>query len=164
MTKTLEHVIPILVQIEENFSRLYSNVASIDGQYNPQLKTAALVLARQEMEHADYYRKLLVTLGGTEISIGDVLYYRIKNVLEEFKKGIQRKNHDTIEELLLYAIGFENRNGDVLRAIKNNVVADSEGALQLIELMDDLIKAEELHAKTLENFLPKKDRGQSREE
>ncbi len=155
MTKTVEHILPMLIQIEENFSRLYHNVATIDGQYNTQLKTAAMVLVRQEKEHADYYRGLLDQFKGSDITIDEGLYYNIKSVLSEFKKGIQRKNHDSIESLLRYAIGFENRNGDVLRAIRNNIKGQDEASIQLISLIDNLIKAEAAHSKTLELFLPK---------
>ncbi len=59
MSRQIFKLVDLLMQIEENFSRLYNNIACLDGTYAPQIKTAAKVLSRQEANHAQKYKELL---------------------------------------------------------------------------------------------------------
>lgn len=150
MAHSLITLIPLLIQIEENFSRLYSNIAHIDGQYNPKLKTVAMVLSRQEKVHASNYSHLTHIYKAEDMIISQEIYEEIREVLIDFKKTIQREDFQNLTELLTFAIECEKKTGEILQNI---------GELDLPEklksFVDDLIKAEYNHAKSLQQFLPK---------
>lgn len=155
MSKTVEHVIPMLAQIEDNFATLYKNIATIDGQYKGQVKTAAQVLSRQEAEHAKYYRELLEEYRGMNVVVDDQLFNKIRIILNDFKNSIQRANTTNVKSFILYSIEFEKRNGEILVEIKEQITGDNEDAKKFANVLDQLIKAEENHVLMLENFLPK---------
>lgn len=148
MSKSLFQIIPLLIKIEENFSRLYSNVASIEGQYNPSLRSAALVLSRQERDHAQKYRDLQNSLNPKDLEVEDGVYNAILAQVNTFMHSMQKENFKEPSDFLHYAIMCEKKTGDLLRSIK---------LLQLTpevdELIDELIVAEDSHSSALAQFL-----------
>ncbi len=153
--KTVRELIPLLIQTEEAFSRLYNNIASIDGQYNPKVKTAASVLARQEGEHAKFYRSIMESEEyDINVEVDDSVFEHARRSLFDFKDSIMYEGHSSTDELLKYAIAYERTNEDVLRKIKGSL-EKTEGNESLITLFNNLISAECQHSSTLEGFIKK---------
>lgn len=153
MVRDIKEILPILIQIEEAFARLYHNVATIEGQYNPKLKSTALVLSRQEKDHAQYYNELSMKKEILEgITVSEDFFQEIKKTLIIFKDTIHKSTFSTTNELLEFAIAYEKKNGYILRELSDELEKKS-GYVELKALLAELLEAEERHSSTLEHFL-----------
>ncbi len=87
--KTASELIQMLRDVEMNFSRLYANVATIEGQYNPRLKTAAMVLSHQESDHAKAYDDMQKTLREKgDLRLSETFHEKARALLHDFRHGV----------------------------------------------------------------------------
>lgn len=151
MSKQVFELIELLIKIEENFSRVYKNISSINGKYAPKIKTAASVLASQEATHAQRYRDILKKTELATIYIDDSVYEKALMLLTAFKEKIKLEHVYEIREFVEYAVHFERENAIMLNKILEELDAESDKAFQ--DLLKHLIHVEKEHSATLETFI-----------
>lgn len=110
MSTSLIKLIPQVIQIEENLVRLYNNVVAIEGQYNKQLKSAAMVLARQMKDHADYYKNLQETLVHDDLMVDDAIGAFINEKLVNFRKETKKTEIKELSELYAFTLDVQKRS------------------------------------------------------
>ncbi len=71
------------------------------------LKQQRKVLSRQEANHAQKYKELLLSADLAEIVISDELFEHTMTMLKSFKQKIKLERMNDIGELLAYAVQFE---------------------------------------------------------
>jgi len=150
MSRHVYELVRLLMQIEENFSRMYNNIACLDGSYAPQIKTVAKVLSRQESNHAQKYNDLLTSANLAEIQISEEIFEKTMIMLKSFKRKIKLERMHDIGELLEYAVQFEKENANALTEILQSL-DEQESAFKT--LLEQLVKAEEEHIQMLSAFI-----------
>ncbi len=150
MKNFLNKLIPQIIQIEEKLGRIYNNVASIEGQYNQQLKIAALVMSRQMKEHADYYRVVEKTLVLEEEEVDEVITERMGKSLKAFKDSIQRRDIKEISDLHEYVMDIQNRSIDMMKEFQGEALPE-----QLQSILKDLMRNQEKNKRMLQEVIAK---------
>ncbi len=149
--KTASELIQMLRDVELNFSRLYANVAAIEGQYNPRLKTAAMVLSHQESDHAKAYDDMQKNLREKgDLRLSEVFHEKARVLLHDFRHGVATREMGNVNALIDFAVAYERQNAELLRALSESVDASQQP--ELLKLINDLVDIEKEHSSTLLGF------------
>lgn len=144
-----------LLQLEEKFSILYKNIAIIDGRGDTKIKNVANVLARVEAEHVILYNKLIDKMNTLEtaILVEAELIETARRYLLTFKQSMSHNTIKSINELLVLAIDYENKNAFILKQILELLAKNNDEHKELVIVFEELIQEEYKHAKNLKQFL-----------
>jgi len=133
MSTSLIKLIPQVIQIEENLVRLYNNVIAIEGQYNNQLKSAAMVLARQMKDHADYYRSLQDNLDYDDLVVEDAIGSFINERLLAFRKETIKPEIKELSELYAFTLDVQKRSMEMLTEFRRKELPE-----RMVHILDSL--------------------------
>ena len=154
MSRSIKDILTFLIQIELNFSKLYTMISVVDGQYSGKLKTIAAVLAREEASHYELYRELLEEGGFKDIKVEDEIFEVMRKNLDSFKNSISYSNIYTDVDLIQTAYDYELENGVILWTIYSSIKeGKNDEERSFVKLLEDLIKIEESHAANLKPFI-----------
>lgn len=154
MIRTLKDIIAVLMQIEMNFSKIYRNIAAVDGIYSRKLKSIAAVLAKEEEIHYGWYKNLLEDTNLVNIQLSDVVYEKANQNLKSFKSSILWSKVADEHEIIKAARDYELLNAETLWNIYNIVKeGEEDSSTSLLSFLEELIRIEEQHALNLKAFL-----------
>lgn len=144
-----------LMGLEENFVVLYKNIAVIDGRSDLQLKNVASVLSRAETQHVMFYKNLIDQMAASEtpILIEAELIEKARIYLLTFKASMKHSSLKSVNEILVMAIDYENKNAFILKQVLELLAAAEGDHEELIIVFEKLIQEEYKHANNLKLFL-----------
>ncbi len=122
---TLLKVIPIILQIEEKLVRIFNNVAAIQGQYNPQLRTAALVMSRQMKVHADFYSGIQENTDPESMLADDSVINFVSETLTAFRDSIQQEEIKDLESLYSFVLYMQQSSVDMIDQFLKEAIPDN---------------------------------------
>ena len=147
MSTSLLNLIPSILQIEENLGRVYNNVANIQGQYNPRLKTAALVMNRQMKDHANYYRHLEKSLDPDQVLVDDQIISFMSDSLNTFKTRIKQLEIHDLEDFYDFATEVQKGSIEMMSLFK-----EQELPVRAQAILSELIAKQEQNMATLKAY------------
>ncbi len=155
MKRSIVELFINLMSLEENFAVLYKNISVIDGRSDATLKNVASVLSRVETQHASFYKDLIGKMNTPDkvILIEAELIEKARNHLMTFKQSMKHNTLKSINELLVMAIEYENKNAFILKQVLELLLKDSEEHKDLVIVFEELIQEEYKHATNLKQFL-----------
>ncbi|PKM93888.1 MAG: hypothetical protein CVU84_13340 [Firmicutes bacterium HGW-Firmicutes-1] len=144
-----------LMQLEENFSTLYKNISILEGKFDMSIKNVSSVLSREELRHVEIYQKLIEDLKSKEPILIDVtLINDARGYLLMFKQNLNYTMLKSANEILVFALDLENKNGFILKQILELLLKDeNENSKQLIAIFEELIIEEQKHALNLQKVI-----------
>ena len=152
--KTVTDILAILMKVELNFATLYHNMAIVHGSIDIKLKTACLVLERQEREHAKFYERLILEYQQQEpIYVNDALFEVIQHLVTQFKNDLSMVQKNAVQDLLEFAVSYEYANGRVLETFLSALTAINDPHGKIRQIVEELLRAETRHIDAIEVFL-----------
>ena len=151
MESHLSDLLPVLQELELVFAQLYGDVAVIEGEHNPRLRTAAQVLGRQEKEHARAFEARIAAIHAQDdpvVPAGRIESAR--SLLAAFRKEVRYRAVGNVDMLVEMAMRFERNYAALLLRLAGEIgqEADPEAVALLLELAG----IEREHAAVLQAF------------
>ncbi|PKM51174.1 MAG: hypothetical protein CVV02_08490 [Firmicutes bacterium HGW-Firmicutes-7] len=144
-----------LMDLEMNFSTLYKNISNLEGQLDVSIKNVGLVLSREELRHVQTYEKLIDDLKNKEpILIDSTIIDNARGHLIMFKQNLNHTLLKSVNDILIFALDLENKNGYILKQLLELVIKDeNEYSKELVSIFEALIIEEQRHAKNLKQVI-----------
>ncbi len=151
MASHLSVLFPVLQELELAFSQLYGEVAIIEGEHDPRLRSAAMVLSRQEREHARAYGDRLAALHaqGDPLVPSDRLE-AARGLLSAFRREIRFRPVGNVDLLVEVAVRYERNNAALLIRLAGEIGQDASP--EAVSLLLELAAVEKEHAAVLQSF------------
>lgn len=154
MGYTIEDLLEKMLLIEQKAKTFYKNVCQMSSNL-PKVELAASVLAKEEDRHIEYYKNLKSSFANTEnIEISLDVYDKASSLIIEFKNKIINPNATSVQELLKFALDFENENIALIIKIRDRLAGiGNENNTRSNEILSILLEEERRHVRNIKKFI-----------
>lgn len=156
MNGKIESLIQAFANVHSKISKMYKNLESIEGQYNPKIKTIAKILWMQTENKIKVYNTMLMDAANLEMEITEEGYQAALQMTKDCEEALKKNMSLGDLDIIGIAIEFSKIKVDLFR----NVLAllnrfESEKNIvhkELKEKVTLIIHLEERDSEILETY------------
>jgi hypothetical protein len=152
---TVQDIIEKLILIEQDGTKIYTDIADKFKESNPMLSILAKAFAKEEARHAQYYVNLKKEIKNEEeIEIDFHIYDQVAKLLYEYRNRLMLPELKEVRELIKYSLEFERKNIGLLLDIQGRLVTNPQDLSKArYEIFSKIIQEEREREKKLEKYL-----------
>lgn len=158
MGYTILDILDKLIQVEINIKNVYLEVAKITKFRR--VNIVARILSKDKERHIEYYKEIREENSfELEEDIPFDIYDKISFLVNQFKTRIRIENFNTLDELLDYALDYEEMNKALLIDMQGRLLRKKEDNNTVAyKVLLEIIRERQKHINNIQNFIKPKNK------